>query len=80
MVVRGKAGDFEQLEPLVTSESADTYAAVADRLRWSEANVKVTVHRLRRRLSDLLRAEIAKTAMTANEVEEEIQDLFSAFK
>lgn len=79
MAAEGKEVDFEQLEPLVTSQSEHTYAEVGQRLLWTEANVKVTVHRLRRRLGELLRSEIAKTATTTKEVEEEIRDLFSAF-
>jgi RNA polymerase sigma factor (sigma-70 family) len=80
MAATGKKADFQQLKPLVCCESEETHAVVARRLQWSEANVKVTVHRLRRRLGELLRAHIAKTAATPDEVEEEIRDLFSAFQ
>ena len=40
--------------------------------------IKVTVHRLRRRYAELLRAEIAQTVATVEEVEDELRDLFTA--
>ena len=79
MAASGKQDEFERLKPLVSGESEHTYAKVAKSLLWSEANVKVSVHRARRRLGDLLREEIAKTAATREEVEAEIRELFSAF-
>lgn len=76
----GRKAHFQELKPLVSCEGEETYAVVAKRLQWTEANVKVSVLRLRRRLGELLREEIAKTAATPDEVEEEIRDLFSAFR
>jgi RNA polymerase sigma-70 factor (ECF subfamily) len=74
----GKQSDFDELLPLITCDREDTCAGAARRLHWTEANVKVQVHRLRRRLGDMLRAEIAKTGATPAEIEEEIHALFSA--
>ena len=79
MVAAGRQSEFDQLKPLVTCESQESYAGLAQKLHWSESNVKVTIHRLRRRLADLLRVEIAGTGATPAEVEAEIQDLFAAF-
>jgi RNA polymerase sigma factor (sigma-70 family) len=42
--------------------------------------IKVTVHRLRRRYGELLRAEIAQTVTTAEEIEDELRDLFAAVR
>ena len=42
--------------------------------------IKATVHRLRRRYGELLRAEIAQTVTTAGEVEDELRDLFAAVR
>ncbi|MCX8091703.1 MAG: sigma-70 family RNA polymerase sigma factor [Verrucomicrobiae bacterium] len=70
---------FETLEPFITCRSAEHYADAAGRLGMTENHVKVTVHRMRRRLRDLLRAEIARTARTDEELEEELQDLLAIF-
>lgn len=75
----GKQRDFDELLPLITCDREDACVGAARRLHWTEANVKVQVHRLRRRLGDLLRAEIAKTGATPAETEEEIHALYSAF-
>ena len=44
----------------------------------SEANVKVAVHRLRRRYRRHLEAEIIDTIASPDDVEQEIQALFQA--
>ena len=44
----------------------------------SEGAVKVAVHRLRQRYSELLHEEIGRTVATQEEIEEEIRELFAA--
>ena len=44
----------------------------------TEGAVKVAAHRLRERLRDLIREEIAATVADASEVDDEIRELFSA--
>jgi len=44
----------------------------------SEGAVKVTVHRLRRRFGELLRAEIAETVDGSDEVEAEMRYLLES--
>ena len=44
----------------------------------SESNIKVTVHRLRRRYRELLREEVAATVNSPEETNEEIRHLFAA--
>lgn len=44
----------------------------------SEGNLKVTVHRLKRRYRELLRQEIARTVEDPAAVDEEMRDLFAA--
>jgi len=46
----------------------------------SEGAVRVAAHRLRRRLRELIRGEIAETVTTPEQLEEEIGDLFAAFE
>lgn len=75
----GKARQFDALKAFIGGErGAEGYAAVGAVLGMSEANVKVTVHRLRKRYRDLLRDEIAQTVGSEAEVEDEIRHLFSA--
>jgi RNA polymerase sigma-70 factor (ECF subfamily) len=76
----GKTRIFEELKPFLISEQEASCAEVAERLKITENNVKVTVHRLRQRCRDLLRAEIARTASSPAQVDEEIQDLFAALR
>ena len=76
----GRAMLFEHLQNCLTKDPAALpYAAVATRLNLTEAAVKVAVHRLRVRYREILRAEIADTVATPEEVEEELRHLFSVF-
>lgn len=71
---------FEQLKPFLTvDKKAIPYRDVAAELGLTDGAVRVTVHRLRRRYRELLRAEIAHTLANPAFVEEEIRSLFSAF-
>jgi RNA polymerase sigma-70 factor (ECF subfamily) len=75
----GKGALFEQLKSTLTGERRTIrYAEMGERLGMSEGAVKVAVHRLRQRYRELLRAEIAETVSTPEEVESEIRALFSA--
>lgn len=77
----GKDELFEQLKAHMTTDAeAGFYPESAARLGMSEGAVRVAVHRLRRRLRELIRREIAETVTTAEEIEEEIGDLFAAFE
>jgi len=76
----GKGELFEQLKNHITTEpQAGFYRQSADHLDMSEGAVRVAVHRLRLRLRELIRGEIAETVTTAEQLEEEIRDLFAAF-
>jgi RNA polymerase sigma factor (sigma-70 family) len=80
-VASGRAKLFEYLQScLAREESALPYAEIAARLNLTEAAVKMAVHRLRNRYREILRAEVAHTVSSAEEVEEEIRHLFSAFE
>ena len=75
----GKTALFEELKPTLTGDGQlPGYAELARRLRTSEGAVKVAAHRLRRRYRELLRAEIAQTVTSPEEVDEEIRALFAA--
>lgn len=74
-----KAGLFDELKVFLSAdEPGCSYAEVAHRTGLKEGTVKVTVHRLRRRYGELLRAEIAETVGDPHEVEDEIHHLIQA--
>lgn len=54
------------------------YAHVAKQFDMKEANVKVVVHRMRKRYRSLLETEIAATVSSIDDVESEIHELFAA--
>ena len=69
---------FEELKGLLSGEqTGSSYAELGRRFEMSESNVKVTVHRLRRRYRELLREEVAATVDTPEEANEEIRHLFA---
>jgi RNA polymerase sigma-70 factor (ECF subfamily) len=57
----GKARLFEWLRDFLTEDDVLPYKQVSVALEMSEGAVKTAVHRLRSRLRNLLRAEIAET-------------------
>jgi len=72
----GKEEWFEALKPcLVGDRDAQPYSALSARLGMSEAAVKTTVHRLRRRYRQLLRDEVAQTVAFPDDVEPELRHL-----
>ena len=76
---KGKQKLFENLKVYLTvKKSPISYRDAATQLNISEAAVKVTVHRLRKRYRELLRNEIAQTVTTEEEISEEIRELFAA--
>jgi len=74
---KGMKTTFEELKSLLLCEGELTYADTAHKLQLTEANVKVTVHRLRQRLRELLRAAIEKTGTPRLQVDLELHDLYS---
>jgi RNA polymerase sigma factor (sigma-70 family) len=70
---------FEELKSFLTGEDNESsYAEIGRRLGMTEGSVKVTVHRLRRRYRELLRAEIARTVEDPEAIDEEMRHLFAA--
>jgi RNA polymerase sigma-70 factor (ECF subfamily) len=75
---RGQPELFAALKPCLTGgSSAQPYDALAAKLGLSEAAVKVAVHRLRQRYRELLRAEIADTVASPQEVDAEMRHLLN---
>jgi RNA polymerase sigma-70 factor (ECF subfamily) len=76
---RGKAEVFDRLRVCLLGENdVISTRALAQTTAMSEGAVRVAVHRLRQQFRQLLRDEIAKTVENADDVEDEIRDLFAA--
>ena len=74
----GKEILFEHLKVFLTGEKLpSTYAALADQLGTTEGALKMAVGRLRHRYAELIRAEIANTVTSPNEIDDELRHLFS---
>ena len=73
----GKAVLFEALkQTLAGTSETQPYAVIAVQLGMHEGAIRVAVHRLRGRYRELLRAEIADTVDSPDEVESELRHLF----
>lgn len=77
---RGKAALFEKVKGFLVGAEDEhpAYVELADSLGMTSGNLKVSIHRLRRRYADLLRAEIADTVGSRDDVEGEIDFLLAA--
>ncbi|HBJ85735.1 MAG TPA: RNA polymerase subunit sigma-24 [Verrucomicrobiales bacterium] len=76
---QGKSALFDQLRPWLLGESDyGDQAAVAESLGLSAAAMKVTVHRMRHRFRQCVKAEIAGTLKDEAAVEDEMRSLLSA--
>ncbi len=74
----GKAEHFATLKQCLVGDRASLpYDQIAQATGLSEGAVKVAVHRLRVRYRELLRAEIANTVASADEVDVEMRHLFN---
>jgi RNA polymerase sigma-70 factor (ECF subfamily) len=68
---------MEAMRPaLATDRGALNYADMAHKLGITEAAARVAVHRLRQRYRQLIRAEVASTVASPEEVEAEMRHLF----
>jgi RNA polymerase sigma-70 factor (ECF subfamily) len=77
----GKDRVFAQLKDYLWGETRETsYGETAAHLGMTEGAVKVTVHRLRRRLRDLLREEVAHTVAAGEEIDEELRHLIAVIR
>jgi RNA polymerase sigma-70 factor (ECF subfamily) len=73
-----KSDVFEELKGFLPgAEGSESRAELAARRGISAGAVDVAVHRLRQRFGALLRAQVAQTVASENEVDEEIHYLMS---
>lgn len=74
----GKAPLFLLIkEHLTESRPGRSHAEIAAETGMTEGAVKVTVHRMRRRFRDLLRAEVAETVEDPGEIDDEVRHLMA---
>jgi RNA polymerase sigma-70 factor (ECF subfamily) len=74
-----KGALFEKLKIFLTGEKQDvSYRELARALSTTEAALKMTVSRMRRRYGELLREEVANTVSDPEAIEGELQALFAA--
>jgi RNA polymerase sigma factor (sigma-70 family) len=75
----GQAERFDVLKGFLTADPAKgDYTGLASRLRLNANTVAVTIHRLRKRYRTLVRREAMQTVTTAEELEDELRQLFGA--
>lgn len=77
----GKVETYKALEPYLAGEGAlPGYEKLAEQLQSTSAALRMAVVRLRRRLGELIRAEIRKTVDSDADVEDEVGQLFRALR
>jgi RNA polymerase sigma-70 factor (ECF subfamily) len=74
----GKAEQFERLSEFLHGDSSGIrYEALAAEMGVTAGALRTSVHRMRRKYRELLRAEIAQTVSTPEEIDEEIRFLIA---
>jgi len=77
-VEAGKGADFDRLSVFLEKDADSvSYETLAKELGVSAGSLRMSVHRLRRRYRDLLRAEIAESVFGQEEIDEELRFLLS---
>jgi RNA polymerase sigma factor (sigma-70 family) len=77
----GKTRQWELLHPLLAEDvPAGTYDSLAAELNLAPGTVSVTLHRLRKRYRELVRAEVSRTISNPAEVDEEMRALLAALR
>jgi RNA polymerase sigma-70 factor (ECF subfamily) len=75
----GKSGQFDALKPWLTGDGGNVSQAEAARhLGMNEGAAKVAIHRLRRRLRDLIKNEISQTVKDRADIDMEMHHLLEA--
>jgi len=76
---KGRGAEFAALQPFLSAKpDGEEYLRAAGQLGMSEGTLRVAVHRLRRKMGEHLRAEIAQTVARPEDVEAELRELFAA--
>jgi RNA polymerase sigma-70 factor (ECF subfamily) len=76
---QGKQALYEALAPALAGNEAAGHASLAARLGMSPGAVAVALHRLRRRLRELVRYEVLQTVGSAADLEGEMRHLLTVW-
>jgi RNA polymerase sigma-70 factor (ECF subfamily) len=76
-LARGKGPLYETLKGSLAGSSGDDYTALGGRLGMTSGAVAVAIHRLRVRLRELVRSEVAQTVSSGADLEEEMHNLLA---
>src|SRR5262249_44673135 len=77
-VANSKEVVFDALANCLTAAApARPYSELALQLGLTEAAVKMTIHRLRKRFGEILRLEVAQTVLTPGEIDQELRHLLT---
>jgi DNA-directed RNA polymerase specialized sigma24 family protein len=80
MEAEDKGRLFQRLQGYLVGDEEASYQQTAAALGLTLATIKAAIHRMRTRHRVLLRAEIARTAATTDEVEEELRYLRASLR
>ncbi len=73
----GKVRLFDELKRCLAGGEEDSLAELAEKLEMSPSAIRVAIHRLRKRCRDSLRAEVARTLESNDDLDREIATLVS---
>ncbi len=76
---RGKEDFFATVAPFLDGAEPEGYEAAAARVGMAPGTLAVAVHRMRRRLRELLRAEVRQLCASAAEEEQELKHLLGVW-
>ena len=74
----GKGKIFAELKDFLVGGSTEQLKEVAERLGMTDSNLRVTLHRLRKRYAELFRLEVSQTVARQEDVDSEMQALLEA--
>jgi len=78
-VARGRTEHFELLKPTLAGDSPSGYGDLGRRLGLTEGAVAVAIHRLRSRLREIVRMEVAQTVGTESDLDAELRHLLAVW-
>ncbi len=75
----GRGAEFSRLKHFIIGQSGESYARAAADIGVSEPAARMTASRMRQRYRGILRDEIAQTVASPDDIDDEIQHMFSIF-
>ena len=79
-VAANKTPLFDGLKEHIWGDRGDAYSALAARLNTSEGALRIAAHRMKERFRTLLREEVAHTAASAEDTDDELRYLISLLR